>query len=95
MTARDDAPYLHGKAVGLVVTAYGWQATGSTLGALRMIVHAMRGWPTPYGAALNSTSGLFGESGACRDPKDAAALQTVAAQVVEFAKMRSRPNGQA
>jgi hypothetical protein len=29
------------------------------------------------------------------DPEDAAALRTVAAQVVEFATMRGRPNGQA
>ena len=88
ITAKDAAPYFHGRAVGLVVTAYGWQATGSTLMAMRAIIHAMRGWPTPFGAALNSTAGLFDEAGACRDPKDAWALGTVAEQVMEFAKMR-------
>lgn len=88
LTAKDATPYFHGRAVGAVVTAYGWQATGSTLMALRSIIHAMRGWPTPFGAALNSTAGLFDEAGACRDPKDAWALSTVAEQVVEFAKMR-------
>jgi FMN reductase len=88
VTAKDEAPYFHGRPVGLVVTAYGWQATGSTLSALRSIIHAMRGWPTPFGAALNSTAGLFDEAGACRDPKDAWALSTVAEQVMEFAKMR-------
>jgi FMN reductase len=88
ITARDDAPYFHGRAVGAVVTAYGWQATGSTLSALRSIIHAMRGWPTPFGAALNSTAGLFDDAGACRDPKDAWALNTVAEQVMEFARMR-------
>lgn len=90
ITAKDPAPYFHGKAVGAVVTAYGWQATGSTLSALRAIIHAMRGWPTPFGAALNSTAGLFDEAGACRDPKDAWALTTVAEQVVEFARMRTQ-----
>ena len=88
ITAKDASPYFHGLPVGTVVTAYGWQATGSTLNALRGIIHAMRGWPTPFGAALNSTAGLFDESGACRDPKDGWALSTVAEQVVEFARMR-------
>lgn len=91
ITAKDAAPYFHGRPVGAVVTAYGWQATGSTLSALRSIIHAMRGWPTPFGAALNSTAGLFDETGACRDPKDAWALSTVAEQVVEFARMRATP----
>jgi FMN reductase len=88
ITAKDPSPYFHGKAVGVIVTAYGWQATGSTLAAMRAIVHAMRGWPTPFGAALNSTTGLFDEAGACRDPKDAWALATVAEQVLEFARMK-------
>ena len=90
ITARDETPYFHGRPVGAVVTAYGWQATGSTLMALRSIIHAMRGWPTPFGAALNSTAGLFDEAGACRDPKDAWALDTIAEQVMEFASMRIR-----
>jgi FMN reductase len=76
--------------VGAIVTAYGWQATGSTLSALRSIIHAMRGWPTPFGAALNSTAGLFDAEGACRDPKDNWALTTVAEQVMEFAGLRIR-----
>jgi FMN reductase len=88
LTAKDEAPYFHGRPVGAVVTAYGWQATGSTLMALRAIIHAMRGWPTPFGAALNSTAGLFDDASACRDPKDAWALNTVAEQVMEFARMR-------
>ena len=84
LTAKDEAPYFQGKPVGAIVTAYGWQATGSTLAALRSIIHAMRGWPTPFGAALNSAGGLFNETGACSDPKDAWALSTVAEQVMEF-----------
>ena len=57
--------------------------------ALRSIVHAMRGWPPPFGAALSSTAGLFDEAGTWRDPKDAWALDTVAEQVMEFARIRS------
>ena len=52
-TARDARPYLDGLPVGLIVTAAGWQATGSTLATMRSIVHALRGWPTPLGAAIN------------------------------------------
>lgn len=59
--------------------------------ALRTITHAMRGWPTPFGAALNASAGLFDEAGACRDAKDALALSTVAEQVVGFATLRTRP----
>ena len=34
-TAKDQRVYLDGVPVGLFATAYGWQATGSTLAALR------------------------------------------------------------
>jgi FMN reductase len=83
---RDDArPYLDGRAVGCIVTASGGQAAGSTLAALRSIVHALRGWPTPFGATLNA-GGLFDEGGAFTDPRDAWQVETVAQQVVAFAK---------
>jgi len=90
LTANDAAPYFEGRPVGTIVTSYGWQAAGSALMALRMIVHAMRGWPTPFGATLNSTCSLFDASGACTDSKDAWALTTVAHQVMDFAGMRAR-----
>ena len=84
---RDDRrSYLDGRAVGCVVAAAGWQASASTLAALRSIVHALRGWPTPFGAALNSSEKLFHESGACVDEKVAAQLALVGQQVVEFAR---------
>ena len=85
----DEQPYLQGRAVGCVITADGWQAAGTTLTALRSIIHALRGWPTPFGAALNAATPLFDEAGQCRDPKDAWQLVTVADQVVEFALMRA------
>jgi FMN reductase len=88
---RDDAqPYFQGKPVGIIVTADGWQAAGTTLMAVRAIIHAMRGWPTPFGAALNAAAGLFDDEGTCRDPKDAWQLATVAEQVMDFATMRAR-----
>ncbi len=88
-TARDERIYLDGLPVGLIVTAYGWQATGSTLATLRSIVHALRGWPTPLGAAIKSSSGLFAD-GRCTDPGAAGQLDLVGRQVVEFARLRTR-----
>jgi FMN reductase len=85
----DARPYLHGRAVGCIVTADGSQAAGATLMALRSIIHAMRGWPTPFGAALNAATPLFDAEGACCDAKDAWQLTTVAEQVMEFAVMRA------
>ncbi|MEO8813430.1 MAG: NADPH-dependent FMN reductase [Caulobacteraceae bacterium] len=84
---RDDPrPYFEGRAVGCIVVASGWQACGSTLAALRSIVHALRGWPTPMGATLNAAGGLFDDAGAFVDPRDAAQVAIVARQVVEFAR---------
>lgn len=87
---RDDpSPYFQGRPVGCIITADGWQAAGTTLMALRSIIHALRGWPTPFGAALNATTSLFDDEGRCREPKDAWQLTTVADQVMEFARMRA------
>ncbi len=52
--SKDSRPYFEGKPVGCIACAYGWQATGSTLATLRTIAHALRGWPTPLGVAVNS-----------------------------------------
>lgn len=86
-TARDERVYLDERPVGLIVTAYGWQAVGSTLATLRAIVHSLRGWPTPLGAGLKVTPGLFAD-GQCTDDSVAAQLALVGQQVVEFAKLR-------
>jgi FMN reductase len=80
----DRRPYFDGRAVGCIVSAGGAQASGSTLAALRSIIHALRGWPTPFGATLGA-SGLFDDSGAFADPRDLWQVETVAQQVVEFA----------
>jgi FMN reductase len=83
---RDDSrSYLDGRAVGCIVTAAGWQTCGSTLAALRSIVHALRGWPTPLGAALNTAEEIFDASGACTDGKASTQLYAVGRQVVDFA----------
>ena len=84
-TSRDARPYLDGRAVGCIACAYGWQATGSTLVAMRSIVHALRGWPTPLGVAANTTAKLFDESGACIDPGLRSNLSILAMQVMWLA----------
>jgi FMN reductase len=86
-TSKDTRCYLDGLPVGLIVTAYGWQATGSTLATMRSIVHALRGWPTPLGAAIRSVSGMF-RDGVCTDAGAANQLELVGRQVVEFARLR-------
>jgi FMN reductase len=88
LTRGDPSPYFEGKPVGIIITADGAQAGGTTLMAVRGIIHAMRGWPTPYGAALNAAN-LFDPAGECREAKDAWQITTVADQVMEFAKMRA------
>lgn len=81
----DPRPYLDGRAVGCIACAYGWQAGGSTLSALRSIVHALRGWPTPFGAAINSAAPVF-ENGACVDQDVLAQLTLVGRQAVQFVR---------
>jgi FMN reductase len=87
---EDKRNYLDGRAVGCIVAAAGWQASVSTLAALRSIVHALRGWPTPFGATLNSSENIFDAAGACADEKIAEQLATVGRQVVEFANKYRR-----
>ena len=84
---RTDArPYLDGRAVGCVATAAGWQAAGSTLQALRAVVHALRGWPTPLGVAVNSELPVWSEDGTPADPALVTQLEIVTGQVVGFAR---------
>ena len=86
-TARDERPYLDGLPVGLIATAYGWQAAASTLATLRAITHALRGWPTPLGGAFNCSGGVFKE-GRCRDPDTQEKIELIGRQVHGFASQR-------
>lgn len=91
---RDDPrPYFDGRAVGCVVTVDGWQAAGGTLIAMRAIIHALRGWNTPLGVALNGAAardvgGLFDGQGRLADARDAWQVQTMVEQVLAFAEMK-------
>ena len=90
-TARDaDRPYLADLPVGLIATAYGWQATGSTIAALRSIVHALRGWPTPFAAAINSRVTSFDDRGGASDPAVVEQLGMIGRQVARFAPLAAQ-----
>ena len=78
----DVRPYFSGR----IATAGGWLGAVNTLGALRDIVHALRGWPTPLGAAINSAEKVFDEEGACQVPRVAQMLDLIAGEVISFAR---------
>jgi FMN reductase len=83
----DPRPYLDGRAVGCIACAYGGQATATTLTALRNIVHALRGWPTPLGVTVSSDDGLVSD-GSVTDQRLRERLDVLGQQVVEFAQAR-------
>lgn len=81
----DNRVYFDGCPVGLVVTAAGWQVCGTTLSALRDVVHAMRGWPTPVGVAINSVEQRpFAPDGTLSDESVARAVRAQARQIMSF-----------
>jgi FMN reductase len=86
----DERPYLHGRAVGCISCAYGWQASVTTLHQLRQVTHALRGWPTPMGGAINSQVTIFDEDGGSSDAAAIGNLELVGTQVVEFARASAR-----
>ncbi|MBK1785053.1 NADPH-dependent FMN reductase [Prauserella cavernicola] len=86
---RSDArPYLDGRAVGVIAVAYGWQAAVTTLNQLRTIAHALRGWPTPMGGAVNTAEVKFDETGGASEEKVVNNLRLIGRQVTEFALAR-------
>jgi FMN reductase len=90
----DARPYFSGRAVGCIATAGGWPGAVNTLNALRDIVHALRGWPTPLGAAINTGENVFDEEGACLMPRIAQILDVMAVEVMGFTQTREGRRGQ-
>jgi len=84
-----DPPFFEGKAVGCITCAFGWQATGTTLLALRQVVHSLRGWSAPEGVGINTVGKVFSPDGDCLDADAAQRLNRMAEQVVSFARMRA------
>jgi FMN reductase len=83
----DPRVYLEGRAVGIIGCGYGYQGPGMVLAQLRQVVHALRGWPVPLGVALNSAVVKF-KDGECSEPGVTTQIRTMAAQVVDFSKVR-------
>ncbi|GAA4008488.1 NAD(P)H-dependent oxidoreductase [Sphingomonas humi] len=83
--ANDARPYLDGRPVGLIVTAFGHQAANSGMTTMRTIAHALRGWPTPFGAAVKVAADSFHDNGACLDPAVQGQLELVGRQVAQAA----------
>lgn len=90
----DRRPYLHARAVGLIATAGGEQASMGTLVTMRAITHALRGWPTPMGATILSRPGVFDAAGECVDDRARAQLELVGEQVVMGARSLSMGAGE-
>lgn len=84
-TSKDTLPYFKGRAVGLIATGAGWQGAVCTLQAMRGIVHALRGWPTPFGLAINTVETGFDPEGRTSSPKLQEQIETLAGEVVDFA----------
>ncbi len=80
--AQDDRVYFSGLPVGSIVVAKDWQAGGSTLSALRSVVHALRGWPTPFGCVVNTAA----DGGGIGSAQVAESLVLVAREVVIAAR---------
>ncbi|TYL55473.1 NAD(P)H-dependent oxidoreductase [Nocardioides sp. BGMRC 2183] len=80
----DARAYLDGVPVGCIAVAYGNQAAVAVLDQLRTVAHALRGFPTPYGAAVVARSATF-HDGRCADPDVLAQFAMVGTQVAGFA----------
>ena len=88
--ARDQRPYLDGRAVGLIATAFGDQASMSTLLTMRAITHGLRGWPTPMGATIRTYQGLFSPDGECLEDRARLQIEMVGRQVLQGARALSK-----
>jgi FMN reductase len=87
--SKDKNVYFEGRSIGLIACAYGWQATGSTLATLRSIAHALRGWPTPLGVAINSLGNAFDAEGVPSEAGIRSQLELLGRQVTDFARHRT------
>ena len=85
----DRRPYLDGRPVGAVAVARGWQAAVGTLGTLRQVIHALRGWPTPLGLTINSAVTTFDAADVADDPAVMASAEMLAGQLTGFAAGRT------
>jgi FMN reductase len=86
--AHDERVYLDGLPFGCISVAHGSQAAVTVLANLRGIAHALRAYPTPYGAAIVAGPQIFA-GGACIDPETASRLGLIGTQVASMARQHS------
>lgn len=92
--ADDRRPYLDGLPVGCIGVAYGKQAAVSVVDQLRTVAHALRGFPTPYGAAIVVDGRTFAD-GRSTDPVATRQLGMVGDQVASLAGVLQGRDGTA
>jgi len=87
----DERTYFSGRAVGVLTTGGGWQGCVATLGALREVVHALRGWNTPFGVPIH-TGGepVFDAEGRCLSDSTQRQLELLGQQVLDSLGMRAK-----
>lgn len=83
--ARDTRPYLDGLPIGCIGVAYGKQAAVGVIDQLRTIAHALRGFPTPYAAAVVAHRAAF-RDGRCVDAEFLGQFGLVGSQVATYAR---------
>jgi FMN reductase len=72
----------------------GEQGAVTTLIALRSVVHTLRGWPTPLGAAIVTSNEVFDAAGNCLSPRVEMQLKIISQQVFDFASLQMEKIGQ-
>jgi FMN reductase len=84
---RDACPcYLDGRPVGVIASGAGPTAAAHTIATLRGVAHALRGWPTPLGVAIDSAAVTVSPQGqATFDDKTAGQLTQMGRQIVDCA----------
>jgi NAD(P)H-dependent FMN reductase len=83
--AADDQRYLDGRPVGCVAVAAGEQGAASTLSTLRIVAHALRGWPTPLGVAISTEHVPIAHTGEPEADRCRFQLETMIGQVLSMA----------
>lgn len=82
--SRDARPYLEGRPVACIATGAGWQGAATTLAALRSVVHALRGWPTPLGVMINTQTALSDQEDKARAEAVTQQFHVLAGQLMSF-----------
>ena len=83
----EDRPYLDGRPVGCVALASGEQGAVANLATLRVIAHALRGWPTPLGVALCTLGMAQDTDGRPADVRATQQLNVMLGQVLSLARV--------